>query len=245
MPRLSRLVASALLLGSFHLIAGCNAVLGIEPAELDDTVGLSQCHWPPADPTIDCHDDACEACADTCDVEGCFGDLECRKKLRDYRKCVGDSCDDKKSQCRGCLSDNAKAAALLSCMDQKCPSCGPAQSATLCESYCSCMDQKCREDEIGGSYATCLQACSSDPSKFGDWQTFCRWDHCERAKVPNDKFHCHHAADLSASSSCMTPPMVDETTATCKYPLIYSGAACNGSTECCSKSCNPDRGVCD
>ena len=177
MARFHQLSAVGFLLLGVQVAAGCNTVLGIEQAELVENTNSLSCHWPPAEPTKDCP--VCdESCADSCKIGECLADRDCRRSLKDYRKCVGDACTDTSGECRGCVSGNARAAELTSCM--KDCRCSVAGAVTLCESYCACMQSQCSDNQPGGS-SGCLEACSkglagaklplNDPSVDAIWQT--------------------------------------------------------------------------
>jgi hypothetical protein len=255
----SRLVVLAfVMLGAQALTAGCNSVLDIEPAELDETSEPLQCHnfYNPSNECPSCD----ETCMNrTCHVTECLANADCRFALFNFRKCTGSACTDAKGECSGCISENPQAVELAKCLKGCGGGCALTGAATLCEGYCACMHQQCPDNEPNGTVAGgCFQACMSalppgltfpitDPDVTAMWQTppssaqlGCLWYHCEAASL-NDHFHCDHA--IGMGKLCINPPTEDPHTALCTYPKRNGNTPCNKSSECCSNNCTDD-GVC-
>jgi hypothetical protein len=252
---------------ALQVVAGCNSVLGIEPAELGETTQALECQWYEPNP-VDCP--ACdEGCAGICKVDECLKDEECRVTLFRQRKCVGAACTDSKGECGGCTSDNPMAATIEKCLKDKCGGCGLAGSFTLCEGYCACMHQQCPANEPNGKAADdtgCLTACMHGmptgvslplagagnaevaaawlPNQAPpDWQIGCFWYHCGAATSKDDGFHCDHA--IGIGGGCAKKQVPDPHATLCDYPKGYKNAPCNGPGECCSGSCRADQGLCE
>jgi hypothetical protein len=250
LSRPRKLAVVVFLLASFRAVVACNAVLGIEPAELDETVNEpAECDWPQLDPSQECFSNTCEAAASACPVDGCLKNADCRRNLRDFRKCAGDSCEAKADRCEGCVADNAQARTLAKCLEPL--NCGLSDAYSLCESYCECMEQKCPVDQPGGA-SSCLATCAAgNPAleapfnaPLPAWQAYCFWDHCERVSVdsPNDGFHCHHAVGIG--SNCKVPSVADPNAPVCMHPQGYGNAPCDNDDDCCA-TCDEARGVCE
>jgi hypothetical protein len=189
------LAVGAAVLCGVQVVAACNAVLGIEPAELAEGQSSLQCNIPEPNPASECS--GCnEVCVSNCGVGDCLKDYECRKKLFAYRGCVGTACTDANGGCACILSDKGDTAAqaaaaaqvtkVASCLKNCGPSCGIAAANTLCEGYCACMHERCSENEPNGAApGGCLEACMhglagqpppggslalNDPSVAAMWQ---------------------------------------------------------------------------
>jgi hypothetical protein len=244
---------------ALHTVAACNAVLGIEPAELGETKEALTCAWPIQDPTKDCK--ACEACATRCNIGDCLADQSCRKGLWNFKKCAGDSCSDSGQHCLGCADGNPMADETAKCL-ASCD-CNLAGAVTICEGYCACMNDRCPTNEPGGSQDACLTACISgqsglqlpvhkpDPAVAALWQNpldpstaYCFWQHCERGSEINDPAHCDHAIGSSQKSVCPAPADRSPSTTVCPYPKAYGNAPCNKDADCCSERCDLSLKVC-
>jgi hypothetical protein len=233
-------------------VAACNTVLGIEQAELDqDIAAVAQCHWPDYRPRQDCP--LCsEACSTRCKVQDCLdGDGACRNALREYRRCVGDTCSDTSRACAGCTAGNPEADAVRRCLDGCGGGCSLAGAASLCESYCACMQSRCTPDVPGASIEACVDACENGSIGISDpFMSFavppspheltCYWEHCERA-TPSAQLHCDHAIGHRKAELCSEAQ--EPSGSTCKYPKGYGNAPCNKDEDCCS-TCRLDLGVC-
>ena len=107
-PLARKLVATAFLLLGLQTALACNAVLGIEQAQHDETFGVKECKPRRVPPKTDCT--PCpDGCQGQCKVPECLGNHECRDALWEYRYCVGKDCDDPLAECLGCVSDNRQA----------------------------------------------------------------------------------------------------------------------------------------
>lgn len=245
------LVACGTTLLSLYMVAGCNAVLGIEQAQLDDSPPGQTCGWPPADPLKECTQ--VEQAAGNCSIDECLKDQACRKTLAVFRKCAGDSCSDSEA-CQGCTAGNALAEKTAKCLSGF--QSNLAKAATLCESYCSCMDTRCHQTEPGGAKSACVEACENglptqppllrgkvDPTVAAVWQTglppwmtYCFWQHCERGLDPDDATHCNHAIGESQPSICPMP-VNDPSASLCPFGKSYGNGPCNTNDDCCSGAC--------
>ncbi len=244
---------------SLNAVAGCNSVLGIEPAELGETSEPLSCNWLPTSINNDCP--TCdEYCAKDCKVEECLNDPECRNGFWEYRKCVGDGCTDSDGQCGGCISKNARGAQVAKCL-KGCGNCDVAGAASLCQGYCACMHAQCSDNEPnaggeGGCLTACMRGISGlvlplpDPKVSALWQTApaswqigCFWKHCETALHPNDDFHCNHAIGDQIDLVCQKPTPPPPGATLCEYPKGYGNAPCNTDKDCCA-TCNSTLGIC-
>lgn len=257
-PRVRGVAAVAVLLAGFQTIAGCNAVMGIEPAEHDETLDApsapKDCNWPAAEPKADCA--TCdEGCSSSCveEIDACLADDLCRDSLKKYRKCVGKECRDPSGKCEACVSDNPLTKALAQCL--KPCGCSIAQVATLCESYCSCMVSKCTTTLPGGSMQACVDACDKgnapnigvpgafdQPQRPPDWLTYCFWKHCEMAGTATASRHCQHAIGDNPRVNCPEPEEAPQT-ALCEFPRGYAPSPCNTDEDCCGV-CDDDTLIC-
>jgi hypothetical protein len=252
---------AAALLAALYTVAGCNAVLGIEQAELEQTSApVLSCDWPIADPTVDCPPGTCDdQCHTHCDVGACLADQGCRQALQRYRKCAGDACKDDGVRCGSCVSKSPLATELSACLskDYRLP---VTAAASLCESYCACMHDRCSDNALlldvdMPDTTSCIEACSKggslDPKAYGFWkkgkplpsEIYCLWTHCEAAAQTNDKFHCEHALGQDFANKCPPKQLIDPNAASCEYPKGYGNAPCNSDDDCCG-TCRTGQGVC-
>ena len=93
-----KIIALAALGSALYALGACNAVLGMEEAELDEQTAALTCERVNRDPTVDCAKDSCESCLSSCqDVSASFSECldkaSCRKALINYRTCAGDRCE--------------------------------------------------------------------------------------------------------------------------------------------------------
>ena len=258
----SFIVGGTLLLG-LHTVAGCNAVLGIEPAELTDGSEQKLCQWTAPNPAVECT--GCdEACVNNrCKLDECLNDKDCRFSLFNFRGCVGTACTDAKGNCSCILDENKQAAEVATCLKDCGSNCNLAAANTLCQGYCSCMKKQCPINEPnGGTDGGCLEAClaglpanapplplASDAAGVAMWQQApsaeqvgCLWYHCVAAEPPNDHLHCDHA--INRFGLCSNPPKPNVTEGLCNYPQRHANAPCNDRSQCCSGVCN-DKHLCD
>lgn len=249
---------------ALHTVSACNAILGIEPAELDEVASEQQtCRWSAPNPGVECS--GCnEACVtNKCQLDECLADKDCRFALFNFRACVGTACTDAKGECSCILADNKQATAVANCLKSCGSGCNVAAANTLCEGYCACMHQQCPTNEPNGATpGGCLQACmaglpagapplplSDDPAVVAMWkqaptapQVGCLWYHCLAADVQNDHMHCDHA--INHHGLCTAPPPPDTEAGLCDYPQRHANAPCNDRSQCCSGVCN-GQNICD
>lgn len=222
-PVKTPLALLALLLLLVQQVAGCNAVLGIEPAELDQQVS---CQQEVIISSSECApSDSCEECLGTCtdgEIAGCHADSECRKGLVAYHRCLPDDCAGSKS-CSSCLQRSPRGEGCLArCAD----ACRGSETYSLCNVYCSCMMRNCASSpEVANCVATC-------PSKL-QWRLPCLISHCELAPKDPTIPHCAHATDTD--SQCPGTPDVLDPNCT----KTRAGEACTTDAECCSGFCLP------
>lgn len=245
-----------------YTVVGCNAVLGIEPAELDTAPEPLTCQWSAPNPGVECS--GCnEACvSNKCKLDECLNDKDCRFALFNFRSCVGAACTDAKGECSCILTENKQATEVATCLKACGSNCTLAAANTLCQGYCACMHQQCPTNEPNGaSQGGCLEACMAglpagapalpltDPAVAAMWkqapsapQVGCLWYHCLAAEEPNDGLHCDHA--LNRGGICTNPPVPDPTDGLCDFPQRHANAPCNDRSQCCSGVCN-GQNVCD
>jgi hypothetical protein len=245
MSRLTRKLTSvAALASTLYALGACNAVLGMEEAELDEQTAALTCERVSRDPTVDCAKGSCEDCLSTCQdvgasLEECLEKPSCRKALMNYRTCAGDMCAPK-TECEGCIEATGEPTAIRlgNCYEQCGGSCGPADIASMCDLYCACMRTRCPANA-----GNCLADCAARHQRGGveDWRTYCWWSHCEAAATPNDGFHCEHAIDLVL---CGTAPTANSQDVPCEFPKSFKNGACNENADCCSGQCQRDNGAC-
>jgi len=252
MRGLGRIAMLAALLTAAHVAAGCNAVLGIEQAELDTTTSQQPltCSWPPPDPTVACPVGCDDDCQTHCNVPACLGNKDCRTAIKDSLKCAGNACIDTNGKCDGCVARNSAAVQVAECLkrDRRLPI---TAAASLCDAYCACMHDRCPADEPNTADNACQDICEKglanptpDADPFGFWgrgtaplpaEIFCLWSHCEMAPRVDDGFHCLHAVGKDAASKCPgTPPPPDPHAIACEYPKGYGNAPCNDDADCCA-----------
>jgi hypothetical protein len=233
-------------------VAACNAVLGIEEAELAETkTEALGCEWPGTDPGVSCQtcDDGTRA---SCEVDKCLSDQSCRLALRTYNKCAGDDCFADSAECDGCLASNAQAAGVRTCLEGR--NCRMSEAASLCESYCACMAERCVSnlDVLTDSdRPRCLEICTAGRAnatgQIALWKTpprpelvYCWWGHCELAPATGDIFHCGHAL---GNTDC--PDRTVTSSVICRPPKSQANGPCDGPEDCCSGFCNGNVGRCN
>ena len=254
MPTTARLLALITLAVSVQQVAGCNQVLGIERAELDESNGDGRCEFPWVEPTHECSvadQGQCENCLSQCDGEAeaeaaCEKDEACRTALQNHRWClnVGKDCSDEGGACLACLPSSGPGKVIRDCLDGCKGPCDGAGTYSLCTLYCACMQQKCEsqdftlDDPDTGEPASvsCLKFCEQTEP----WKTSCRLSHCQKVPDqpnPNATFdHCRHAVSLDGVCAAQKPEE-----AHCIDPGDVSrrqnGLGCNDHDDCCSGFC--------
>lgn len=243
-----KIMMSSTFAGALLALGACNAVLGIEEAELDE-VGQEKaaiCNTPLDDPTAECGvaaNDPCDEClarqnpsliANCLTAERGAGELKtCREELVDYRLCVGDNCADENGDCLGCLGGSQLSREVASNV-AACPDCRrTGRLNSFCEAYCACMADKCPDTML-------TQSCEAECEALPVYSRYCRWHHCEAATSPTS-FHCKHAVgkdDVGLDVVCndgAAPGTVCD--------LTWDGLACDVGEECCSGVCSGGRCV--
>jgi hypothetical protein len=243
-----KISALAALGSTLYALGACNAVLGMEEAELDQQTAALSCERIKRDPIADCAKDTCESCLTSCQdvdvkLQECLDSADCRKALMQYRTCSGDRCE-RKSACAGCLEAAGQPTAIRlgRCYEQCGGDCGPADIASLCDVYCACMHNQCSDNEP----LDCVNACKIRQEQqpgIEEWRTYCFWYHCEAAQSPNDGRHCLHAVgELGRCGDADFP--TGESTDVCNWPKAFKNGACNTNDDCCSGLCIVDQGAC-
>ena len=243
----AQLLALVTLLASAQQVVGCNSVLGIEQAELDEG---GSCAFPWVEPTKECEGvnrNNCENCLSQCPGEAeaetaCHKDSACRTALQNHRWClnVDKDCSDERGTCAACLPASGPGKVIRDCLDICKGPCDGAGVYSLCSLYCACMGQKCQEQEFtlldGSTTHDCATFClESEP-----WRTSCRLSHCTRAPDMPDPLattnHCRHSVSLDGfcqqqevqEEHCVDPSDVTR---------AQNGHGCNEDDECCSGVC--------
>jgi len=221
---------------------GCNAVLGIEEAQLDpdrapstggssSTPGTASQTILPSGPCTEANPN-CGACINTqCSsaLAQCLADASCRRALDQYRKCLGEGCDNDVTICaeESLFIDHAP---LANCVMGPClGSCQDTPLAGTCELLCACMESTCPDQHDPSCITTCMNF-----GVNGSDMAYCRFAHCQvAAEQPNPlnvSLHCPHAAGMNA---CLGAVNVDDS-----CPRQPTGFPCNNNNdECCSSNC--------
>jgi hypothetical protein len=176
--------------------------------------------------------DGCSACLRsncTAAMNNCLANVDCRRSLDAYAKCLPSSCVDDGDHCAEGISD----VDLGLCMKAKCSTpCGGGAAVSRCELYCACMKNDCPSQFAGplrGTDASCLSACGGLHERDID----CRWKHCEFAGATNSTAtHCPHAT--GENDVCNSVPKVDRHVC---LTGTESGYPCMAASECCSGKC--------
>jgi hypothetical protein len=246
--------ASILAVGFALSLFGCNSILGMERARLDEGgdagpegAGGATVTAPKSTGGTtaqlgvnytDCTSQsaACEACleASSCGTSNCLGDYRCRAAISAYTQCLDRSllCGDK-SCVNGLTSYTGQINSPLSstCIEQ-CPDCKPTLGILpICKLYCSCMQATCKDEfkSLGDSVDECVSQCESSGEKPS--LTLCKESHCEAAANPDwtdPAIHCQHAAGT-------LPACLNDVKVCSLKPNGFAG--CEKGGECCSGTC--------
>jgi len=188
----------ALLLGWVGILSalGCNSVLGIDAAELDNDASVgagtdATCSLKTQDPCNSC---VAQNCCQP--YEACLADADCKQGLIEYAFCLGNNfTSDAGASCDEAFATTPVRLALSECaFIAKCgDKCRDQTIGDLCFTYCACMATACPEKGFDGG--TCAEACD----KFDANQLICRPYHCNLATLnmadPVKRLlHCSHAA---------------------------------------------------
>jgi hypothetical protein len=239
--------------------AACNAVLGIEEAELDpaalssggtggmsgsastggsSTGGTNTTNRAPVTdpPAVGCIEPspACTSCFSTCtgfDRQRCLMNPTCRKALDDYRTCLGDGCTGGED-CREKLSESqdSDVQALVACLSSD--ACVTACDKSPLATMCE-LYCACMADNCTSNFATtadCMTACQTHANAD---ITYCRKMHCEFLEYPNTSVteHCEHAMGIGQCAGPITVPPGD-------CDLAFPGFPCQSPADCCNPVCN-------
>jgi hypothetical protein len=219
------------------LLAGCNAVLGIEEAHLSQNVGEGSLpNKPVVIPNANC--DAPVSDCGSCLSANCAAALDAdlttkpgRDALVTYRACLGTDCADSDEACGEALLESGSE--LVTCAATDCrDECSASSLASTCKIYCTCMGMNC----AGSAALTdCEAQCmGEDLADVG-----CRLTHCEYSPLSSTPdLHCGHAEGVGqcTGTGSITPTCTDR-----KIP----GWICYDNAECCSGDCNPDTDICN
>jgi hypothetical protein len=251
-------MARAAILGGVIVLAAsaCNAILGMEHAQLDQalvdsgapgtggrqstvltgaggsgTAAPGQCSTP---------SDDCSKCVQSnCgpQMDACLVAPDCRTALEGYGKCAGSKCP-KTAACGESLATSkvAAAAELGLCLSGCSTECAEGTAISMCEPYCRCMMANCQTQfrvNLGNEIATCVENCKSKGDILANVD--CRAAHCEYA--PDDPtLHCQHAIGMGF---CPLPDPSDELKCSSG---TENGYPCRHPADCCSGNC--PRAVC-
>ena len=200
---------------------GCNAILGIDAANLDPDAsggssgsggsggssgsggsgGSGVCSLMAPDPCNTC---IAARCCDKYDA--CIANADCKSALSQYNVCVGiDFTNDAGGTCDETLaaSANTLRGDLATCAFQNGASSRPAGctdectgkpvGGDICSTYCTCAAEACPDKTFEGG--NCLETCGA----FTEAQLTCRPYHCglaKAAKMNNNEAsrltHCGH-----------------------------------------------------
>ncbi len=238
MRSLGRTLAAGAVFGALYALTACNAVLGIEKAELDTTttttqavcsagqgVSLATC-TPTATAVQTCEECQKRECLSNTQLADCPNNSACRTALASYRSCQQSDCTDPTGDCALCLTESSGASCLSRCEQE----CRTVEVMAWCKSYCSCMGTNC----AGASYAVGdggVQDCMSFCEGQSLWRLNCLLTHCELA--PIDTIHCDHANDVQKTCPDMPPNAAVD----CPKTKSLTGYGCRVGTDCCSGYC--------
>ncbi|HEV8548380.1 MAG TPA: hypothetical protein VGQ57_05110, partial [Polyangiaceae bacterium] len=193
-----RIGTLAALVGITSAVVGCNAVLGIDQAELDE--GSSTAGKPGVAagkgsfvsmPTDDCS--ACMQANCTPPLQACLADATCRAKLTYYDSTCITLANADPGTCREGLSVPGLSTGVANCLTANCASqCGASPLVDACDLYCNCMGAA---GGCGTSIAECSANCTAWRVRPG--MLDCVLSHCEAAvestTPANHDMHCSHA----------------------------------------------------
>ncbi len=242
---------SAFVLGTLLVatpLVGCNAAMGIEPAEVYESGGKSATGGTGGTGTAGggssgqgstqpypfvAKEDACTSCMATgCAsvLDACFPDLACRSQLDQHTVCLARG----QATASGCTEELPPELGL--CLVSKCDTpCAESALASRCELHCACLATECTDVS---PMADCVARCESLlPAKQA-----CLFLHCQVSGMTTlsasvRATHCKHARRDPGFDVCPDAPEP----CTSGDP---SGAPCTGGDTCCTRSCTVS-GVCE
>lgn len=226
-------------------LPACNAILGIEPAELRQGTGGSASQsmggmgggtsvstgGTSVMPVVT---SVCRSCLnDHCSAQlaACMTDNACRWNLVAVTNCL--AVDPSDSGCVEALGDDK----LLPCISANCGVCGMSALASACELYCGCMKSECSAFLPA---ADCVATCGN----LSAAQLNCRFTHCQVAVPPVVEKHCKHAL-ASPANPCGDAPSDAPCTAGINPSGAPPGGGCNVAKDCCNNDCNTTNGFCN
>jgi hypothetical protein len=228
-------------------LAGCNVVLGIEPAEVDAASGKGGAGGTggkgtggsstagtgnPGNYPFVAKEPACTGCMMNCSTElaACVSNIECRYKLNQYTTCLAKNPSDAVT-CKEQLPLD-----LQNCLGANCDAeCTGSALVSRCELYCECLTEVCPDFPVGDCVASC-------PDQLSPAKQDCVFLHCQVAGGTGlaagvRETHCKHATLAPGFDVC--PASV--TTCIAGRPSKF---ACTLGGDCCSGMCDVS-GVCD
>lgn len=249
--RIRVIVAAVSLCGLGHQVAACNSVLGIEEAELDESLDGGSCEFTWVEPVKECiPNEECELCLGQCEGfhtsrDDCLADQGCRTALQNHRWClnVDQDCSDEAQNCLNCLPTSGPGQGVRNCMTECSGVCDGTGVYSLCELYCACMAAQCPNQTItllNGTETTDCGAYCAEQTDADAWKTSCRLSHCSLAENPPDPSaitdHCRHAVSLDGMCTvqeaqetfCLGGDDPDKK---------LNGHGCDLDSECCSGEC--------
>ena len=237
------------------VLGGCNAVLGIEEAQLREGEGSGgsasggPSDSPNATPQLEiactAPDTACTAClAKNCIDEKvrCLADSSCRFGLKSFRVCLGSQCSDTSGTCLNKLTTLEDSLypgdlTLAACASIECSAeCANMPLVGPCDLYCGCMAPVCAGELAAQPHSALGAECMTECEKQTPGDINCRWTHCEVAIDRPDEGHCGHAI---GQANCNPNVSVVNT---CR-DKSQTSFACKVGADCCSGKCT--RNVCE
>lgn len=235
MARLASLILSGLA-GAASLLGGCNAVLGIDEAQLLEPAGpQGPGSRPGVIPITSCQlpTSSCERCLAQGDCEApkqlCLENRACRTGLNNHRVCLTSGCTDPDNKCFDGLKQVEASSGFPSertftgCVSELCSAdCAGSPLASPCDLYCGCMLSNCGISDRN----ECLAACAG----LSVATVLCRLTHCNAA--PDDPLgnHCGHAVGETHCTGAVSvvPGCTDRN---------QDSSFCTSDDDCCSRVC--------
>jgi len=234
-------------------LGACNAVLGIEDAELDQAAtGTGGTGAPSggsggsspggtshisakAQTTCDTKNPACTSCVEACHpsaIDSCLASAECRNGVISYLTCLESDCSDTSGDCIEPLQVDDAGRSIALCLASDCiDDCsGGGGLVTVCDTYCSCMPDICASVVGGSTREQCLAACGQLVAASGIAMAVCRLNHCQIANVDLEQ-HCAHAVGE------LNNPCQASANAPTNCGRAEKGWPCSQNTQCCTNNC--------
>ncbi|HWA72189.1 MAG TPA: hypothetical protein VG937_07645 [Polyangiaceae bacterium] len=222
-------------------LPACNAIMGIEPAELRGTGGAGQggagqggssnlgTGGAVVTPVVNTPCGLCLTAKCKEPMDACLAQTDCRAQLSRVTNCLAADPSDS-----GCIEKLAQGE-LFDCIVGNCSSvdnsvCAGSALISTCELYCACMSTQCSAYPLEGD---CIGACS----KLGEAKASCRLTHCQVASGVKLETHCNHARALGPDP-CGPVNVAEPCTAGINLSGSPRGGGCNVNKDCCFDDCN-------